>query len=178
MLEEAASELFLEQGYAKTTIEQITQRAGVSRNTFFNYFAAKSDLLWVELDTGLGVLDAQLTERQTMDDPLAAVREALAATARTFTPDRAPLVLTQHDVMGIDAELRATGLARALAHADLIERFLASRLPALKARAVALAVVGAAAAAVGAWAGAGPVRAPLETYLLRVIRPVLAGFAG
>ncbi|MDO9397103.1 MAG: helix-turn-helix domain-containing protein, partial [Herbiconiux sp.] len=60
MLEEAASELFLEQGYAKTTIEQITQRAGVSRNTFFNYFGAKSDLLWVELDASLAALTAAL----------------------------------------------------------------------------------------------------------------------
>ncbi|MBC7441420.1 MAG: TetR family transcriptional regulator, partial [Ramlibacter sp.] len=56
MLEEAAAELFLEQTYAGTTIEQITRRAGVSRNTFFNYFRAKSDLLWVDVDAGLGGL--------------------------------------------------------------------------------------------------------------------------
>lgn len=183
MLEEAASELFLEQGYSKTTIEQITQRAGVSRNTFFNYFSSKSDLLWIELDASRDTLDAELTARQGTDDPLTAVGEALAATARSFTADRAPLVLTQYEVMGIDAELKAAGLSRALAHADLIERFLTPRLrdptpdAALRARAIALAVLGAAAAAVGTWAAEGPARAPLETYLLRVIHPVLTGFA-
>jgi AcrR family transcriptional regulator len=185
MLEEAASELFLENGYAKTTIEQITQRAGVSRNTFFNYFTSKSDLLWIELDASLRVLTEALAERATSIDPLKAVEDALLATAAAFTADRAPLVLTQYDVMGIDAELRAAGLARALAHADLIERYLVSRLYAenpaaadrpLQARAIALAVLGAAAAAVGRWAADGPARAPLVSYVQRAVHPVLRGF--
>ncbi|WP_291056521.1 TetR/AcrR family transcriptional regulator [Herbiconiux sp.] len=182
MLEEAASELFLEQGYAKTTIEQITQRAGVSRNTFFNYFGSKSDLLWIELDTSLAVLSEALAEAPEGEPPLRAVAGALHATAETFTPERAPLVLTQHEVMGIDAELKATGLARALAHADVIERFLAVRLTgpdaALRARAIALAVLGAAAAAVGRWAADGPERDPLVAYVDRVVGPALAGFGG
>ncbi|SDZ11972.1 TetR/AcrR family transcriptional regulator [Herbiconiux ginsengi] len=186
MLEEAASELFLESGYAKTTIEQITQRAGVSRNTFFNYFTAKSDLLWVELDASLQALTDALAERATSDDPLGAVQEALLVTAAGFTAERAPLVLTQYEVMGIDAELKAAGLARALAHADLIERYLVARLWAanplaadrpLQARAIALAVLGAAAAAVGRWAADGPSRAPLVSYVERVVHPVLRGFS-
>jgi AcrR family transcriptional regulator len=185
MLEEAASELFLEQGYAKTTIEQITQRAGVSRNTFFNYFASKSELLWVELDASLQTLTDALAERATSDDPLGAVEQALLVTAAGFTAERAPLVLTQYDVMGIDAELKAAGLARALAHADLIERYLVARFwaanPAgadrpVQARAVALAILGAAAAAVGRWAADGPARAPLVSYVERTVHPVVDGY--
>ncbi|MGD8166870.1 TetR/AcrR family transcriptional regulator [Herbiconiux sp. P16] len=185
MLEEAASELFLENGYAKTTIEQITQRAGVSRNTFFNYFASKSELLWVELDASLQALTDALADRATSDDPLGAVEDALLVTAAGFTAERAPLVLTQYDVMGIDAESRAGGLARALAHADLIERYLVSRLYAenpesadrpLQSRAIALAVIGAAAAAVGRWAADGPARAALVSYVDRAVHPVLRGF--
>ena len=49
-LAEAASELFLEQGYEATSIADITQRAGVSRSSFFNYFSSKSDVLWSGLD--------------------------------------------------------------------------------------------------------------------------------
>jgi AcrR family transcriptional regulator len=180
MLEEAASELFLEQGYGRTTIEQITRRAGVSRNTFFNYFAAKSDLLWVELDASLRSLTDALAAAPAADDPLASVEGALRATARGFTPHRAPLVLTQWEVMGIDDDLKAAGLSRALAHADAIELFLSVRLSGAEAgflaRAVALAVIGAAAAAVGRWAADGPGRAPLETYLDQVVHPVLEGF--
>ena len=180
MLEEAASELFVENGYAKTTIEQITRRAGVSRNTFFNYFSSKSELLWVELDASIRALDEALADAAPTADPLEQVEIALAATARGFTADRAPLVLTQYDVMGIDDELRAAGLSRALGHADVIERFLASRLTgvdaSLRARAIALAVVGAAAAAVGRWASDGPARQPLVSYVERVVHPVVRGF--
>ena len=49
-------------------------------------------------------------------------------------------------------------------------------LDALTARGIALAVVGAASAAVGRWAADGPERAPLETYLQKVVHPVLSGF--
>ncbi|HNP15950.1 MAG TPA: helix-turn-helix domain-containing protein, partial [Terrimesophilobacter sp.] len=52
-IEEAAAELFLEQSYSGTTIEEITQRAGVSRATFFNYFESKSDLLWIDADRAI-----------------------------------------------------------------------------------------------------------------------------
>jgi len=181
MLEEAASELFLEQGYAKTTIEQITQRAGVSRNTFFNYFGSKSELLWVELDASRAALESALAELPAGLPPLEGVERALLQTARGFGAARAPLVLTQWEVMGVDDELRATGLARALAHADALEAYLAPRLTgpdaAFRARAAALAVLGAAAAAVGRWAAAGPSRETLEVYLARVVHPVITGFA-
>ena len=190
MLEEAASELFLEQGYARTTIEQITQRAGVSRNTFFNYVGSKSDLLWVELDASLRTLGealaAEVDPGQVTDapgespHPVALVEQALITTARSFPAGRAPLVLTQHEVMGIDAELQAAGLVRALGHADLIETFLAARLTGpgaeLRARAIALALVGAAAAAVARWATDGPDREPLESYLREVVHPIVVGF--
>ena len=49
-LAEAACELFLEQGFEATSIADITTRAGVSRSSFFNYFASKSDILWSGLD--------------------------------------------------------------------------------------------------------------------------------
>ncbi|MFB2582876.1 TetR/AcrR family transcriptional regulator [Herbiconiux sp. P15] len=184
MLEEAASELFLEQGYAKTTIEQITQRAGVSRNTFFNYFNQKSELLWIELDASLAALTEALAATPAGTHPLDAVESALLETARGFAAERTPLVLTQHEVMGIDDELTAVGLSRALRHADAIDLHLAVHLAdegaggdvAFRSRAIALAVVGAAAAAVGSWAAAGPGRASLEDYVASVVHPVLEGF--
>jgi AcrR family transcriptional regulator len=41
----AATDLFAEQGYEATTINQITERAGIAKGTFFNYFANKEDLI-------------------------------------------------------------------------------------------------------------------------------------
>lgn len=37
----AAMELFEQQGYENTSVEQITQRAGVSKGTFFTHFHSK-----------------------------------------------------------------------------------------------------------------------------------------
>ena len=42
-LHEAAAELVLAQGLSSVTVEAIADRAGVSRRTFFNYFASKED---------------------------------------------------------------------------------------------------------------------------------------
>lgn len=52
--------LFLERGYAATTVDDIASRAGVSGATFFNYVAAKSDLLWLDADDVLGALERRL----------------------------------------------------------------------------------------------------------------------
>jgi AcrR family transcriptional regulator len=41
----AAMELFREQGYTATTVEDITDRADVAKGTFFNYFPSKEALL-------------------------------------------------------------------------------------------------------------------------------------
>lgn len=42
-IHEAAWELSRHNGYGATTVEAIAERAGVSRRTFFNYFACKED---------------------------------------------------------------------------------------------------------------------------------------
>ena len=50
-LRRATLELTLESGYANVTIEAICERAGVSRRTFFNYFANKEEALLGRSDT-------------------------------------------------------------------------------------------------------------------------------
>jgi AcrR family transcriptional regulator len=42
---DTALELFAEHGYDATTVHQITERAGVAKGTFFNYFDCKEDVL-------------------------------------------------------------------------------------------------------------------------------------
>ncbi len=92
-LEEAASELFLEQGYPSTSIDDISRRAGISRATFFNYFPQKSDLLFTTIDDAL----AQLEDMVSAGQPLF---EAVRALAQETSRHQIPLIATQAEAMG------------------------------------------------------------------------------
>jgi AcrR family transcriptional regulator len=67
-LEEAAMSLFAEQGYAATTVQQISGRAGLTTRTFFRHFADKRDVLFLRdrefpsvIGSVLGALPAELS---------------------------------------------------------------------------------------------------------------------
>jgi AcrR family transcriptional regulator len=47
-LRDAALALFTEQGFERTTIAQITERAGLSRRTFFHHFADKREVVFAD----------------------------------------------------------------------------------------------------------------------------------
>jgi len=181
MLEEAAAELFLEQTYAKTTVGDIARRAGVSRNTFFNYFTAKSDLLWVDVDAGLAALPGALAACDRAAPVTESVRQALLRVAAGFGPGRVPWALTQYELMATESELEASALARILVQVGLVHEFVGARQGSplegdLAGRAFSTAVVGAAAAAAREWAGAGVSRGVLTPYVDAAIAPVCAGF--
>ncbi|TXN31413.1 TetR/AcrR family transcriptional regulator [Lacisediminihabitans profunda] len=179
MLEDAAAELFLENTYALTTIEQIAQRAGVSRNTFFNYFGAKSDLLWVELDAGIDRLAEELSTVPPGVPALAAVRDAALRVAADIGVDRVPLALTQDDVMGTREETRSSGLVRLARRSDVIASFLARQLSRpsddLLVLSAANAISGALSAAWTAWARDGIGRGHLVDYVSSALEIVSTG---
>lgn len=181
ILEEAAAELFLEQTYGRTTVDDIAQRAGVSRNTFFNYFGSKSDVLWVDFDETIERLSVELEASDPNNRVMDAVCDAIVRVAASHPDDRVPWALTQVDLMGTRDDLEASGLRRFMKQAEVIRFFLSSRSDGkqgqLQPQAVAFAVLGAAAAAAGAWASAGVGRRPLAEYVAEAVRPVCSGFA-
>src|SRR5690554_2505610 len=147
-LQEAAFELFLENGFAGTTVEQITTRAGVSRNTFFNYFTAKGDVFWVELDDSLTRLADSLRGSLRDTAPMQAVLDAVLTFGGEFGPDQMPFALTQYELIGSVHELQASALSRFTGQATVIRDFLVGRgMGRLRAAAAAYSVIGAAVAA-------------------------------
>src|SRR5690625_156921 len=153
MLEEAACELFLERGYAHTSVADITQRAGVSRATFFNYVASKSDLLWATVDDAL---EAVAQELDAAPATTARVEEALTRAAAGLTPGVAVLAMGNAEAMGVREELLATGAARQARLAGTLREALAGQGGALWADVRARAYAGAFFAALQEWAVGDP----------------------
>jgi AcrR family transcriptional regulator len=85
----AAAELAGERGIAETTVEQIVERAGVGRATFFRYFESKELAIATGLsDVAVFVLMATLRELPADLGPLDAVRAACRALAAEFASRR------------------------------------------------------------------------------------------
>lgn len=167
ILAEAACELFLEQGFEATSIVDITQRAGVSRSSFFNYFASKSDILWAGLDERLALFESRLAGDDTAD-AVAAVRGEMRSIGADFAPDSLALGIVNAAAMGLVAEfereasLRRSRIARAAA-----ERLARGGADRLRAEVAGAAWAGAVLAAIEAWAHDGAGRTSLSRFLER-----------
>ena len=80
LLVSVARELFTEQGFAATSIEDITQQAGAAKGALYHHFTGKHELFRavyeaVEADAVAAVMAAALAERETW----AGVRAGLSA---------------------------------------------------------------------------------------------------
>lgn len=182
ILEEAACELFLEQGYAATSVADITQRAGVSRATFFNYIPTKSDLLWTSVDDALEELAADLAASDAASDAdgtraVVEVRDALLRLAAGLEPGTVVLAFANAEPMGVVEELEESA-ARRLARAS---RVLAAHLRRrgmddLTAEVIGTAQAGAFLAALRAWARRSPVgRTSFASVMGRALDAVVPG---
>jgi len=180
VLADAAAELFLEQGWSRTTVDQIAQRAGVSRGTFFNYFESKADTFWLDLDaTAAGLGDA--LRASSGASPVRRVESALVQLAAGHPADRVPWALTQSDAMGLGDDLASSASVRLVRIRGAVASFLceAEGVPPGDARSevAASCLLAAAATAVVSWARAGVHRRPLEQEVAEALAPVADGLA-
>ncbi|WP_166761032.1 TetR/AcrR family transcriptional regulator [Frigoribacterium faeni] len=178
VLADAAAELFLEQGWARTTVDQIAQRAGVSRGTFFNYFESKADALWLDLDASAAGLGDAL-RASSGSSPVRRVEAALVGLARRHPADRVPWALSQSDAMGLGDDLVSSAAVRLVRIRATVTSFLgeAGGLPRgdVRAEVAASALLAAAATAVVVWARAGVGRRPLDEEVAAALAPVADG---
>jgi AcrR family transcriptional regulator len=75
-LAEAAFALFDERGYEQTTVDDITERAGLGRTTFFRHYRTKEDVIFPDHDRLLEQL-AERLRTSSHNTPLGAVADAV-----------------------------------------------------------------------------------------------------
>lgn len=164
-LAEAACELFLERGYDATSVADITQRAGVSRSSFFNYFASKSDVLWSGVDERIGQAIASLErlDRAATGDE---VRDILLRVVHDFAPDPLALALRNARAMGLEDELvRDTGLRLARLSTAGSRAASAAGVDVIRADILGAAHAAAVLSSLRVWAEQGAGRGTPETVL-------------
>ncbi|AZS47327.1 MULTISPECIES: TetR/AcrR family transcriptional regulator [Microbacterium] len=164
-LAEAACELFLERGYDATSVADITQRAGVSRSSFFNYFASKSDVLWSGVDERIGQAIASLErlDRAATGDE---VRDILLRVVHDFAPDPLALALRNARAMGLEDELvRDTGLRLARLSTAVSRAASAAGVDVIRADILGAAHAAAVLSSLRVWAEQGAGRGTPETVL-------------
>lgn len=83
-LVQAADVLFVEHGFEGTTVDQIAERAGVSRRTFFRYFPSKEAIAFPRSEERLEAFRAVLQQRFEHDTTFPAVRGACMEVGRHF----------------------------------------------------------------------------------------------
>ncbi|QWF83777.1 TetR/AcrR family transcriptional regulator [Amycolatopsis sp. CA-230715] len=147
-IQEATLRLFAERGYEATTVEQVTQAAGVSRATYFRYFASKADVVLYDV-TDMLLVDA-LRALPCGQHPVRALREAAQVAQEQQTAQRRDSDQQREYLMRTVPELRAKVPEHILAALPLLAAVIAERhgrdLEDLAVRTTAGAIIGVAVA--------------------------------
>jgi AcrR family transcriptional regulator len=127
-LEKAAMELFVERGYASTTVGDIAERAGLTERTFFRYFTDKREVLFSgskELEKSI----IELVERAPRDvAPLEVVAGAFEAAGATLQATRdLRHVRARHAIVVEHAEVRERELIKLASLAAAVTKALHAR---------------------------------------------------
>jgi AcrR family transcriptional regulator len=76
-LASAAWDLFGKKGYESTTVAEIAEAAGVSRRTFFRYYASKEEVVTETSDELAEAMLAAMAARPQGEPPLVSIQRAL-----------------------------------------------------------------------------------------------------
>jgi AcrR family transcriptional regulator len=171
-LREAAMALYAEQGYERTTVAEIADRAGVTARTFFRHFADKREVLFA----GSEVLEQRmvdaLVEAPASASPLEAVGVGLLASAELFV-DRRDYARHRHAVVAATPELQERELIKMASLASAFTGALEQRgVPSAVASLAAEAGVAVFRVAFERW-----IAEPDPVDLAQVIRATLAELA-
>lgn len=127
-LQAAALELFAEQGFERTTVAEITQRAGLTTRTFFNHFTDKREVLFKPL-SGMQkeVVTRGIADCSTALSPLDAVLTGLQAAADELFEERRAAVRRRQGIIEANPELLERELGKRAALTDTMAAALRAR---------------------------------------------------
>ncbi len=165
-LEQVALDLFVRNGFTATTVEDIAVAAGISRRTFFRYYASKNDVVWGDFGVLLHGMDEWLTNTPDNIPLLRALKEAVIR-FNALPPEAVPAHRQRMSLILHVPALQAHSTLRYADWRDVIARFAARRLAlpvgALLPQMVGHLALGTAVAAYEQWLSDGS--ADLATLL-------------
>ncbi|WP_067499291.1 TetR/AcrR family transcriptional regulator, partial [Actinoplanes sp. TFC3] len=120
-LEQAALQLFREQGFADTTVPQITARAGLTTRTFFRHFADKREVLFAGEEELPALVASMMAEAPAELDPMTLIVQGLAGVVRSRFEGRRDYLRVRRSVVRTDAGLVERELRKLSDLADAVE---------------------------------------------------------
>ena len=151
-LQEAALTLYGERGFDNTTVAEIAEHAGLTKRTFFRYFADKREVLFSGADALEELLVTEVGAAPDSATPLGAVAAALDAAAFAFD-ERREFAARRQRIIAANPELQER------------ERIKLASLAGAMAQALRLRGVGDPAAILTAEAGIAVFRVAFERWV-------------
>jgi AcrR family transcriptional regulator len=111
-LENAALDLFVENGFEATTVAQIADRAGMNRATFFRHFADKREVLFGGEDVLAGLFADAIKAAPPEATLTECLRAALAAADVAMTTHLRAAAARRRSVVAANSELQERGLLK------------------------------------------------------------------
>ncbi|UQX87023.1 TetR/AcrR family transcriptional regulator [Jatrophihabitans telluris] len=110
-LQQAAFALFVERGYDKVTVAEIADRAGLTKRSFFNYFADKREILFADAHLFEAGIVKHLTDADPSLEPIDAAVAALTHGGRQLSV-YGEGGRTRRDLIDSSTELQERNLAK------------------------------------------------------------------
>ena len=151
-LERAAFELFVERGFAETTVPQITARAGLTTRTFFRHFADKREVLFGVEEEFPGLVARLMADAPASLGPRAVIVLGLETVAATRFEGLHEYLRTRRSIIRSDEGLRERELRKLSVLSEAIGRgFLGRGADELTATCAASVAVTALSVALDRW---------------------------
>jgi AcrR family transcriptional regulator len=124
----AAVELFAEQGYEATTVNEIAERAGgLTKTTFFRHFADKREVLFAGQEMHDRIVAEAIAEAPESAMPLQMIGLALDELAAAFTQDRREIGRRLRAVIANSPELQERAASKRAALSGAMAEALRKR---------------------------------------------------